>query len=63
MRRTVGESIGVKASGGVRTLYVLRQMVAAGANRIGTSSGVHVLRELQAGALNTQGSSSATGQY
>ncbi len=47
MRRTVGEALGVKASGGVRTLAALRQMVAAGANRIGTSSGVAILRELQ----------------
>lgn len=63
MRRTVGESIGVKASGGVRTLDALRQMVAAGANRIGTSSGVHILRELQAGSLNTQDTTAAKGQY
>jgi deoxyribose-phosphate aldolase len=46
MRATVGESMGVKASGGVRTLEALRQMVAAGANRIGTSSGVNILAEL-----------------
>ncbi len=46
MRRTVGETIGVKASGGVRSLAALRQMVAAGATRIGTSSGVSILREL-----------------
>ncbi len=46
MREAVGESIGVKASGGVRTLEALRQMVGAGANRIGTSSGVSILREL-----------------
>lgn len=46
MRRTVGESVGVKASGGVRTLAALRQMIAAGANRIGTSSGMSILREL-----------------
>lgn len=47
MRDTVGETVGVKASGGIRTLEALRQMVAAGANRIGTSSGVTILRELQ----------------
>ncbi len=47
MRHTVGETVGVKASGGIRTLDALRQMVAAGANRIGTSSGVNILRELQ----------------
>jgi deoxyribose-phosphate aldolase len=48
MRQYAGPSVGVKASGGVRTLDALRQMVGAGANRIGTSSGVAILRELQA---------------
>jgi deoxyribose-phosphate aldolase len=51
MRETVGPGIGVKASGGVRTLTALREMVAAGANRIGTSSGVAIVRELSAGAV------------
>jgi deoxyribose-phosphate aldolase len=56
MRATVGESMGVKASGGVRTLEALRQMVATGANRIGTSSGVNILAELsetKPSSLNT----------
>ncbi len=39
MRKTVGELIGVKASGGVRTLADLEAMVKAGASRIGTSNG------------------------
>lgn len=38
MRQTVGERIGVKASGGVRTWDAAVSMVEAGANRIGTSS-------------------------
>lgn len=37
--------LGVKASGGIRSLAVLQQMLAAGATRIGTSSGVAILRE------------------
>jgi deoxyribose-phosphate aldolase len=45
MRQSVGPSTGVKASGGIRTLEVLRLMVSAGANRIGTSSGVSIVRE------------------
>ncbi|MBS3938396.1 MAG: deoxyribose-phosphate aldolase [Peptococcaceae bacterium] len=45
MRRTVGEGFGVKASGGVRTLDALLAMVAAGANRIGTSSGVDIVED------------------
>jgi deoxyribose-phosphate aldolase len=47
MRQTVGPSMGVKASGGIRTLEALKQMVGAGANRIGTSSGVKMMGELE----------------
>ncbi len=43
MRRMVGPEMGVKASGGIRTLEDLNAMVAAGANRIGTSSGVKIV--------------------
>ncbi len=46
MRETVGDTLGVKASGGVRTWAALQEMVRAGATRIGTSSGVGILREL-----------------
>jgi deoxyribose-phosphate aldolase len=45
MRAEVGNKTGVKASGGIRSLSVLREMVRAGANRIGTSSGTEILRE------------------
>lgn len=43
MRRTVGPSIGVKASGGVRDFAGMDAMVQAGATRIGTSSGVALI--------------------
>ena len=43
MRRAVGENIGVKASGGIRDRKTFMQMIEAGANRIGTSSGVKLL--------------------
>lgn len=43
MRETVGPSIGVKASGGVRDLEGARAMVAAGATRIGASAGVSII--------------------
>ena len=49
MRGAVGPSIGVKASGGIRTLDVLRRMVLAGATRIGASSGPQILREFTEG--------------
>ena len=45
MRETVGKEMGVKASGGVKTLADLNAMVEAGANRIGTSSGVSIVSE------------------
>lgn len=45
MRRTVGRSMGVKASGGIRTLADLKAMVAAGANRIGASASVRIIAE------------------
>jgi len=47
MRRAVGPDVGVKASGGVRTLADLDAMRAAGANRIGTSSGVQIVEAAQ----------------
>ncbi|GAA0353137.1 deoxyribose-phosphate aldolase [Alkalibacterium iburiense] len=40
MRRTVGPKMGVKASGGVRTIEDAKAMIEAGATRIGTSNGV-----------------------
>ncbi|MBX7470569.1 MAG: deoxyribose-phosphate aldolase [Cutibacterium sp.] len=43
MRATVGESMGVKASGGIRSRETLETMVAAGASRIGASAGVALL--------------------
>jgi deoxyribose-phosphate aldolase len=43
MRRTVGPAMGVKASGGVRTLEDFKKMVAAGASRIGASAGVQIV--------------------
>lgn len=48
MRRVVGPEIGVKASGGIRTLDDLLKMVESGANRIGTSNGVRIMQEAQA---------------
>lgn len=47
MRETVGPDMGVKAAGGVRTLEMTRAMIAAGATRIGTSSGVAIIEELK----------------
>jgi hypothetical protein len=42
MHLTVGDAMGVKASGGVRDCASALRMIAAGATRIGTSSGVRI---------------------
>lgn len=43
MRETVGEDIGVKASGGVRDRAAAEAMIAAGATRIGASAGIAIV--------------------
>ena len=43
MRRTVGDEMGVKASGGVRTGDDVRRMADAGATRIGASASVAIV--------------------
>lgn len=45
MRRTVGSEIGVKAAGGVKDLASAKEMIAAGATRIGASAGVKIVQE------------------
>jgi deoxyribose-phosphate aldolase len=45
MRETVGPDLGIKASGGVRTLETARLMIEAGATRIGTSSGITIVQQ------------------
>jgi len=47
MRAAVGAGMGVKASGGIRTLADLRKMVAAGASRIGASASVNILKSVE----------------
>ncbi|WP_217915634.1 deoxyribose-phosphate aldolase [Miltoncostaea marina] len=53
MRDALPERVGVKASGGVRTLEAVQAMIGAGASRVGTSSAVEVMAELA--ALNGDG--------
>lgn len=43
MRQTVGDALGVKASGGIRSTEDALAMVAAGASRIGASSGIALI--------------------
>ncbi len=45
MRQAVGAEIGVKAAGGVKDLNSAREMIAAGATRIGASAGIAIVQE------------------
>ena len=54
MRETVGPRMGVKAAGGIRTAQDVREMIAAGATRIGASAGVRIV---------TGGNGEASGRY
>ncbi|MBB4825766.1 deoxyribose-phosphate aldolase [Sporosarcina luteola] len=47
MRGVVGPEMGVKASGGVRSYEDMKQMIDAGATRIGASSGVQIMNGLK----------------
>lgn len=48
MKSTVGETVEVKASGGVRSLKDAQAMIEAGATRIGTSNGVSIVEGTEA---------------
>ena len=43
MRETVGPKLGIKASGGIRSTEDAREMIAAGATRIGASASVQIV--------------------
>ena len=47
IKRYVGNRIKIKASGGIKTAEFARQLIEAGADRIGTSSSVSIMNELQ----------------
>ena len=46
LRKTVGPKFGVKASGGIRATQAALALIQAGANRLGTSSGVAIVQGL-----------------
>jgi deoxyribose-phosphate aldolase len=50
LRAAVGDTMGVKASGGIRTYSQAVAMIRAGATRIGTSTGVRIVEGAKAGA-------------
>jgi len=47
MRQTVGDAMGVKAAGGIKTYKDALAMVEAGANRLGCSAGVAIIKEMK----------------
>lgn len=48
MRKTVGNMMGVKASGGIRDLDTALKMIEAGATRIGASASVNIVNDMKA---------------
>jgi deoxyribose-phosphate aldolase len=58
MRKTVGPTIGVKASGGVHSREDAEALVAAGATRIGASAGVKII---QSGGTEVKTTASPSG--
>ncbi|GAB3665640.1 deoxyribose-phosphate aldolase [Echinicola sediminis] len=45
MREVLPSNVGIKASGGIKTLAQAKAMIAVGADRIGTSAGVKIVQE------------------
>ncbi|XVG94939.1 deoxyribose-phosphate aldolase [Eubacteriales bacterium KG127] len=45
MKKTVGDSMEVKASGGIRDYETAKAMIEAGADRIGASAGVQIMKD------------------
>lgn len=48
MKKTLPASVGIKASGGIKTLASAEALIHAGAHRIGTSSGVSIVSSINA---------------
>ena len=46
IRNSVNFEMGIKASGGINSLKQVKELLLAGANRIGTSSGINIMNEL-----------------
>jgi deoxyribose-phosphate aldolase len=57
MRRVVGGQMGVKAAGGVRDYKQAREMIQAGATRLGASVGVKIVQEAVGGSTSANGRS------
>ncbi len=45
MRQVLSSDVGIKASGGIKSLEQAKAFIDAGADRIGTSSGVEIMKQ------------------
>lgn len=45
MRELLPSNVGIKASGGIKTFEQAKELIKAGADRLGTSSGIEILKE------------------
>jgi deoxyribose-phosphate aldolase len=59
MRKAVGVELGIKASGGIRTLEDVEKMVKAGATRIGASASVKIVEQARGGSIATSATASS----
>ncbi len=63
MREAVGPGMGVKASGGIHTADEAREMIAAGATRIGASAGIEIVRGSSGSGSSSEEKGGASGRY
>lgn len=54
MKQHVGDVVKVKAAGGIRNADTFKKMIAAGAERIGTSAGITIIEEIKKDLQTTQ---------
>lgn len=47
LKKVVGDKIKIKASGGIRNFETAKEMIDAGADRIGASSGIKIVKEIK----------------
>ncbi|MGG5373094.1 deoxyribose-phosphate aldolase [Enterococcus sp. AZ196] len=52
MKENVGPDVKVKAAGGIRDAQTFKEMIACGAERIGTSSGIPIIESLKKEAID-----------
>lgn len=62
MKANIGKGVKIKASGGIRDLAFAQELIAAGAERLGTSSGVALVQAIVTGGMQATGQA-AGGSY